>query len=115
MTHWLKKLGPVVAASPDAMHNGWILVPLTGTFAFISPARLVIVGPLLGLIPFRLAWAARANRVRRVPLWYGDLTKHPQRTATTALTFSSALREYDSFVYRPASRPNANMRVAPTA
>lgn len=106
MIHWLGALAPEVAAIfgtpvPDAMHAGWILVPLTAHFAFISPAKLVIVGPLLALIPLTLAWLARFTRVRRAPIWYGGLAEDPKRTATTALTFSNALRKYYSFVYRP--------------
>lgn len=106
MIHWLGALGPDVAATfgktaPAAMHTGWILVPLTAHFAFISPAKLVIVGPLLALIPLALAWLARFRHVRRAPIWYGGLAEDPRRTATTALTFSNALRKYYSFVYRP--------------
>lgn len=106
MIHWLGALAPGVAitfgsAAPAAMHTGWILVPLTDQFAFISPAKLVIVGPLLALIPLLLAWLGHFTTVRRAPLWYGGLAEDAQRSATTALTFSNALRKYYSFVYRP--------------
>ena len=33
------------------MKDGWLLVPLSGHFAFISPTKMVIAGPLLALIP----------------------------------------------------------------
>jgi len=84
-----------------AMHDGLILVPLTATFAFISPTKLVIVMPLLALIPILLVLASRRLAVRRVPVWYGGLAQDPERTSTTALTFSNALRTFYSFVYRP--------------
>ncbi|MGH7041036.1 MAG: proton-conducting transporter membrane subunit, partial [Acetobacteraceae bacterium] len=92
-------------AAPGLMHNGPILVPLTASFAFISPTLLVIVMPLLALLPVALLLAARAGRpIRRAPVWFGG--SHPEiaRTATTALTFSNALRTFYSFVYRPTSQ-----------
>ena len=36
------------------MHDGWLLVPLTAKFAFISPSKLIIAMPLLALIPIAL-------------------------------------------------------------
>ena len=39
--------------------------------------------------------------VRRAPVWYGGSAPDVARTATTALTFSNALRTFYSFVYRP--------------
>ena len=55
------------------MHDGWLLVPLTAKFAFISPSKLVIVMPLLALLPIGFCCrsaaagrAARAGLVRRL-------------------------------------------------
>jgi hydrogenase-4 component B len=36
-----------------------------------------------------------------VPVWYGGGSQAPRRAATTALTFSNALRTFYSFIYRP--------------
>ncbi len=84
------------------MHDGLLLVPLTAKFAFISPSLLVIVMPLLALLPASLLLlGARRHAVRRMPVWYGGSHPDPQRTATTALTFSNALRTFYSFIYRP--------------
>ena len=91
-------------AAPGLMHDGPILVPLTATFSFISPTLLVIVMPLLALLPIALLLAARIGRpIRRAPVWYGGSTPDIARTATTALTFSNALRTFYSFVYRPTA------------
>jgi hydrogenase-4 component B len=105
MPVWLTSL---VHASPagyaaDAatrMHDGWLLVPLTAKFAFISPSKLVIAMPLLALIPLLLLLAARP-RVKRSPVWYGGREQDPGRASTTALSFSNALRTFYSFIYRP--------------
>ncbi|MGH7051970.1 MAG: hydrogenase 4 subunit B, partial [Acetobacteraceae bacterium] len=65
---------------------------------------LVIVVPLLGLIPLALLLAAMSrHRPRRAPVWYGGSYQDPVRTATTALTFSNALRTFYSFVYQPSA------------
>jgi hydrogenase-4 component B len=107
MPVWLSALAGAAAAqfgshAPQQMHDGLLLVPLTATFAFISPSLLVIVMPLLALLPVALLiLAARRYAVRRVPVWYGGSHPDPQRTATTALTFSNALRTFYSFIYRP--------------
>jgi len=87
--------------APQQMRDGWILVPLTAKFAFISPSLLVIVMPLLALVPILLLLASRRFAVRRVPVWYGGVHQDAVRTATTALTFSNALRTFYSFIYRP--------------
>jgi hydrogenase-4 component B len=105
MPIWLSSLQPVVSATfaaPAAadMHDGWLLVPLTATFAFISPSKLVIAMPLLALAPIGLVLASR-RRLRLAPVWYGGREQDPRRAATTALTFSNALRTFYSFVYRP--------------
>lgn len=84
-----------------AMVSGWVLVPLTDTFAFISPSKLVIVMPLLAILPLLLLLSARRHRLRRAPVWYGGMREDPQRVATTSLTFANAMRTFYSFIYRP--------------
>ncbi len=107
MPLWLSALveaavGRFGVAAPALMHDGPLLVPLTAHFAFISPTLLVVVMPLLALLPIVLLLAARiAHPVRRAPVWYGGSAPDIARTATTALTFSNALRTFYSFVYRP--------------
>lgn len=108
MPWWLAALDGAVTGrfpgqSAQALHKGWILVPLTDSFAFISPTKLVIVCPLLALIPLGLLWRSRRrHRVRREPAWYGG-TPMPLHGTTTALTFSNAMRTFYNFIYRPAS------------
>jgi len=87
--------------SPLHMRDGWLLVPLTAKFAFISPSKLVIVMPLLALLPASLLLLGRRYPVQRVAVWYGGGHRDVERTATTALTFSNALRTFYSFIYRP--------------
>jgi hydrogenase-4 component B len=87
-------------ASADALHSGWLLVPLSADFAFISPTKLVIAGPLLALLPLGLWWISRARR-RRTPAWYGGLPRTSDQVAITPLAFSNALRTFYSMVYRP--------------
>jgi hydrogenase-4 component B len=85
-----------------AMHEGPILVPLTSSFAFISPTLLVIVCPLLAILPALLLWlSVRRHPLRRAPVWYGGFGHESPRVTTTALTFSNAMRVFYSFVYRP--------------
>lgn len=92
------KFGTPIA---HTLANGWLLVPLTDTFAFISPSKLVIVMPLLAIFPLLLLLNARRFAVRRVPVWYGGRRQDPQGSATTSLTFSNAMRTFYSFIYRP--------------
>ncbi len=106
MPIWLTNLEPVVTSrfgvdAAASMHDGWLLVPLTAKFAFISPSKLVIAMPLLALLPLSLLLLRRRRQVRVVPVWYGGRSQDAQRSATTALTFSNALRTFYSFVYRP--------------
>ena len=113
MPVWLDALGPAVAqefatAAVQNMHTGPVLVPATGapirapgSFSFISPTLLVVVMPLLALLPAALLFSSRRLPLRVVPVWYGGRELHPVRAATTALTFSNALRTFYSFVYRP--------------
>lgn len=91
------------------MHVGPLLVPATGapiripdTFAFISPSLLIVVMPLLALLPVGLLLIARHRFiVRHAEVWYGGFNNNQTRSATTALTFSNALRTFYSFIYRP--------------
>jgi hydrogenase-4 component B len=106
MPVWLTALEPVVTTrfgvdAAAGMHDGWLLVPLTAKFAFISPSKLVIAMPLLALLPLTLLLLTRWPQRRVVPVWYGGRSQDAQRSATTALTFSNALRTFYSFVYRP--------------
>jgi hydrogenase-4 component B len=113
MPAWLDLLGGAVpgdfaSAAAQKMHVGLILVPatgapirLSGTFSFISPSKLVIAMPLLALLPIGLLVLAMRKRTRFAPVWYGGRELDPVRAATTALTFSNALRTFYSFVYRP--------------
>jgi hypothetical protein len=106
MPVWLTALDAAVSAGfgTDAaarMRDGWLLVPLTAKFAFISPSKLVIAMPLLALLPLGLLAASRRRRVRLAPVWYGGRDEGRARAATTALTFSNALRTFYSFIYRP--------------
>lgn len=113
MPIWLDALGHAVSAefataTVQKMHVGALLVPatgapirLTGTFAFISPSLLAVVMPLLALLPLAMLLLSRRLAVRHAPVWYGGRVQDPAQAATTALTFSNALRTFYSFVYRP--------------
>ncbi|MBS0222533.1 MAG: hydrogenase 4 subunit B [Proteobacteria bacterium] len=113
MPIWIESLRVVTASTfgtlaIEKMHVGSILVPatgtpirLSGTFAFISPTLLVVVMPLLALVPLFLLLVSKRFSVRHVPVWYGGRDQDPVRVATTALTFSNALRTFYSFIYRP--------------
>lgn len=108
MPWWLPALDKEVGAqfmgqTSLALHKGLILVPLTDTFAFISPTKLIIACPLLAILPLALLWRSRRlHRVRRAPVWFGGGSP-PPHGATTSLTFSNAMRTFYGFVYRPAS------------
>jgi hydrogenase-4 component B len=109
MPIWLDGLRVAVAAefgtrAAQDMHDGFLLVPLTAKFAFISPTLLVIVMPLLAIIPVMLIVASRRYEVRLAPVWYGGFDEDPERASTTALTFSNAMRTFYSFVYRPTEQ-----------
>jgi hydrogenase-4 component B len=85
-----------------AMKAGWLLVPLSGKFAFISPTKLIIAAPLLALIPTTFLLLSRhAFPVRRVPVWSGGRREDARRIATTSLAFSNALRTFYGFIYGP--------------
>ena len=81
--------------------SGWILIPLTDTFAFISPSKLVIVMPLLAIVPLLFLLNGRRFAIRRASVWYGGMRQDPQHAATTSLTFANAMRTFYSFIYRP--------------
>ncbi|MGS0895940.1 proton-conducting transporter transmembrane domain-containing protein [Burkholderia stagnalis] len=89
------------ANAPQAMVSGWLLVPLTDKFAFISPSKLIIVMPLLSLLPVALLWLTKRTSTRRAPVWFGGMTSNQRDAMTTALTFSNAMRTFYSFVYQP--------------
>lgn len=107
MPWWVQGLGQgayslfgVNAAA--AMKDGWLLVPLSGKFAFISPTKLIIAGPLLALLPIALFLISRrAFKLRRVPVWSGGRREDARRIATTSLAFSNALRTFYGFIYGP--------------
>ncbi|HUB47323.1 MAG TPA: proton-conducting transporter membrane subunit [Acetobacteraceae bacterium] len=108
MPAWLQALNGATLAefgvdSARRMHDGLLLVPLTAKFAFTSPSMLVIVMPLLSLVPIGLLVLSRGLRVKRAPVWYGGIRQNVAVTATTALTFSNALRTFYSFIYRPTA------------
>lgn len=105
MPVWLEALNAATPAGYDPsaatqMHDGWLLVPLTAKFAFISPSKLVIAMPLLAIFPLLLLFLSRRTALR-APVWYGGREQDPARAATTALAFSNALRTFYSFIYRP--------------
>lgn len=107
MPSWVQALGPASRSlfginAPVAMKDDWLLVPLNGHFAFISPSKLIIAGPLLALIPIALFLISRrAFHIRRVPVWSGGRREDARRIATTSLAFSNALRTFYGFIYGP--------------
>lgn len=107
MTWWISELSFAswtgASQSVSRMVDGLLLVPLSSGFAFISPLLLVIVGGILSLIPLSLIRVRRHGIVgyRKVPIWAQGLENVPESSATTALVFSNALRQFYSFVYRP--------------
>ena len=107
MPWWLHALGPASQAifGVDAaaqMRDGWLLVPLSSKFAFISPTKMLAVCPLLALIPIGLfLMSRRAFHVRRVPVWSGGRQEDAREIATTSLAFSNALRTFYGFIYGP--------------
>jgi formate hydrogenlyase subunit 3/multisubunit Na+/H+ antiporter MnhD subunit len=103
---WLRALDDADVAqfgvhSAQAMSSGWLLVPLTSSFAFISPSKLVIAMPLLAIVPLLLALNLRRHAIRRTRVWYGGMHEDALRSATTSLTFANAMRVFYSFIYRP--------------
>lgn len=107
MPWWIQALGSGSQSlfGVDAavlMKDGWLLVPLSGNFAFISPTKMIVVGPLLALLPIAFfLLGRRLFRVRRVPIWSGGRREDARRIATTSLAFSNALRTFYGFIYGP--------------
>jgi hydrogenase-4 component B len=107
MPWWVQELGPASQSlfgvnAPGTMKDDWLLVPLNGHFAFISPTKLIIAGPLLALIPIALFLISRrAFHYRRVPVWSGGRREDSRQIATTSLAFSNALRTFYGFIYGP--------------
>ncbi|MGA8706006.1 MAG: proton-conducting transporter membrane subunit [Steroidobacteraceae bacterium] len=87
--------------SAQSMSDGWLLVPLTKTFAFISPSKLIIAFPLLAIVPLLLLLNARRHTIRRTGVWYGGMAQELPMAATTSLSFANATRTFYSFIYRP--------------
>jgi hydrogenase-4 component B len=107
MPWWVQTLGQATQLlfginAATAMKDGWLLVPLSGKFAFISPTKLVIAAPLLAVLPFAFfLLSRRAFPVRKVPVWSGGRREDARRIATTSLAFSNALRTFYGFIYGP--------------
>jgi formate hydrogenlyase subunit 3/multisubunit Na+/H+ antiporter MnhD subunit len=107
MPWWVQALGEPTQLlfginAATAMKDGWLMVPLSGKFAFISPTKLVIATPLLALLPIAFyLLSRRAFPVRRVPVWTGGRREDARRIATTSLAFSNALRTFYGFIYGP--------------
>lgn len=99
--------------STAMMHHGAILIPLSANFAFISPAFLIIVAPLLALIPVGLLIFNLRYKIKRAKLWTGGLQHDHKNTATTALTFSNALRYFYRFIYLPKHEVTREYRGKP--
>lgn len=96
------------------MLDGWLLVPLSSHFAFISPTKLIIAGPLLALVPLELFWFSRqAHQSRRVPVWSGGRREDARQIATTSLAFSNALRTFYSFIYGPTHNVEREYQQSP--
>ena len=109
MPWWMQALGQgslslfgVNAAAQ--MKDGWLLVPLNGKFAFITPTKMIVAGPLLAILPISIFLISRrAFRFRRVPVWSGGRREDARRIATTSLAFSNALRTFYGFIYGPTN------------
>jgi NADH:ubiquinone oxidoreductase subunit 5 (subunit L)/multisubunit Na+/H+ antiporter MnhA subunit len=107
MPWWVQALGQASHSifglnAAALMKNGWVLVPLNGKFAFISPTKLIIAGPLLAMIPIAFFLLSRhAFHFRRVPVWSGGRREDARQIATTSLAFSNALRTFYGFIYGP--------------
>lgn len=124
MPIWLQALAPAAAnelasAAVPRMHVGPLPatgapIRVPGTFAFISPTLLVVVMPLLALFPVMMLLWSRRFPVRRTAVWFGGREQAPRAAATTALTFSNALRIFYSFVYRPTIATQRELAQAPS-
>jgi formate hydrogenlyase subunit 3/multisubunit Na+/H+ antiporter MnhD subunit len=107
MPWWMQALGQGSLSlfglnAASQMKDGWLLVPLSGKFAFISPTKMIVAGPLLAILPISIfLFSRRAFRFRRVPVWSGGRREDARRIATTSLAFSNALRTFYGFIYGP--------------
>lgn len=107
MPWWVQALGHASQSlfGVDAavhMRDGWLLIPLNGHFAFISPTKMIVFGPFLALIPIAFfLFSRRLFRSRRVPVWSGGRREDARQIATTSLAFSNALRTFYGFIYGP--------------
>jgi formate hydrogenlyase subunit 3/multisubunit Na+/H+ antiporter MnhD subunit len=107
MPWWVQTLGHGSQSlfgvdAAGSMKDGWLLVPLSGKFAFISPTKMIIAGPLLALLPIALfLFGRRRFSLRREPVWSGGRREDARRIATTSLAFSNALRTFYGFIYGP--------------
>jgi hypothetical protein len=107
MPWWVQALGAASQSlfgtnAASSMKDGWLLVPLSGKFAFISPTKLILAGPLLALIPVGLFLLSRKTfHLRRAPVWSGGRREDARQIATTSLAFSNALRTFYGFIYGP--------------
>lgn len=101
------------AHAAQAMVDGWLLVPLTSAFAFISPSKLLIAMPLLSLIPLLLLLNARRHKIRGARVWYGGMREDPALSGTTALSFSNAMRTFYRFIYHPVQHASHDERDGP--
>lgn len=107
MPWWVQALGAASQSlfgtnAASSMKDGWLLVPLSGKFAFISPTKLILAGPLLALIPVVFfLFSRKMFHLRRVPVWSGGRREDARQIATTSLAFSNALRTFYGFIYGP--------------
>jgi hydrogenase-4 component B len=115
MPWWIDILNPItfqlfgINAVHD-LHVGWIMVPLTKSFAFTSPVMLSITICIFALLPLGLLLTALRFPRRYEKVWFGG--REPvsmQKVATTALTFSNALRTFYSFLYHPSHKIDKNI------
>ncbi|MES1938448.1 proton-conducting transporter transmembrane domain-containing protein [Salinisphaera hydrothermalis] len=105
MPWWLGALGQATSTrfgmtAAALMRHGWLLVPLSKDFAFISPTKLAIALIAYSAVPALIVLVLARLRPRRAPVWFGGLAE-PADSATTALTFANALQRYYGFIYRP--------------
>lgn len=94
--------------SAKALIDGLLIVPLSSSFAFISPVKFVIVGVLFALVPVFLI--VRRFAPRRVAPWSGGEPVDLAASATTGFSFSNPLRTVYSFLYRPITTTQRSYR-----
>lgn len=116
MPWWLGALGDATStrfgsSATDLLRNGWLLVPLSKGFAFISPTKLTIALFAYAALPTLIVLVLARLRPRRAPVWFGGLAE-PASSKTTALTFANALQRYYGFVYRPTVTSSSEHEVS---